>query len=356
MIIALSPYHLTTREPAALAALLLAKRAITVVPPPLDLGGADPIAAGRRVPAFSEFIRSWQWSQPFWKSGVLHAAHAHQTAIDDLLHVCEHIRMSSELLPLRHFVKDEESFIDREQYLHAVATDLLKAGPDPGISLPVCAGLDRFSTRLGLVVARSRPQSLAQQAEARMGRGLFTIAVPGFLQASAQRILHAREVLAQELADLASAIAPIPQRLADPRESIAQDDAGLTSSSSPIGSDDMSEIHNAAAALAHAWEEKRDELLMGAIDDDVRVIEGTITIAAAQLPWDVALTSSIRALGVLAPKILATNPVVAARLQPTAESSLAADNPSATAISRRDPMQGRTLLSLLVKPMGQSKK
>jgi hypothetical protein len=95
---------------------------------------------------------------------------------------------------------------------------------------------------------------------------------------------------------------------------------------------------------------------MGAIDDDVRVIEGTITIAAAQLPWDVALTSSIRALGVLAPKILATNPVVAARLQPTTESALAADNPSATAISRRDPMQGRTLLSLLVKPMGQSKK
>jgi hypothetical protein len=339
MIVALSPYHLTSREPAALTALLLAQRAVTVVPPPLDLAQAgsatiDPIAAGRRVPAFADFVRSWHWSERLWKQGVLHAQHNRQSATEDVLRVCEHLRSEQSFLPLRHFVKDEESFDNREMYLHAVATDVLKGGPDPGISLPVYAGLDRFAARHGLVVARSRPQSLAQQAEARMGRTLFTIAVPGFLQASAPRLLHAREVLASELADLGQVIAPIARRASDPR----------FEHDSLVGSDDMSELHNASGSLAQAWEEKREELLMGASDDEVRVIEGTITIAATLLPWDVALTSSVRALDVLAP----------------ARKELAANTSTATldtgSLTKRDDMAGKCVLTLLVKPMGQAKR
>ena len=34
MLIAVSPYHMTTREPAAMAALLLASRVVTILPTP----------------------------------------------------------------------------------------------------------------------------------------------------------------------------------------------------------------------------------------------------------------------------------------------------------------------------------
>jgi hypothetical protein len=361
MLIALSPYHLTSREPAALTSLLLAQRAITLVPPPLDLtlsqGDAiDPLAAGRRVPAFAEFIRSWQWSERLWKQGVLCAKHLHHSATDDVLAVCDHLRTDNALLPLRHFVKGEDSFGTREAYLHAVASDVLKGGPDPGISLPVCAGLDRFASRFGLVVARSRPQSLAQQAEARMGRTLFTIAVPGFLQASAPRLLHAREVLAQELRELGEAIAPVARRASDPRNATPDAHESL------VGSDDMSELHNASGSLSQAWEDRREELLMGAKDDDVRVIEGTITIMATLLPWDVALTSSVRALAALAPKATKRSGQLdhldhldhhnhfadAAQATPAAAQT--------TTLIPRNPMAGKHVLTLLVKPMGQPKR
>jgi hypothetical protein len=179
-----------------------------------------------------------------------------------------------------------------------------------------------------------------------MGRSLFTVAVPGFLQASAPRLLHVREVLGAEIAELGEAIAPIARRLNDPR-GMDEDAGGLGNGqrSSVIGSDDMSDIHSAAGAMSQAWEEKREELLMGASDDEVRVIEGTITIAAVQLPWDVALTSSVRAIGVLSPRVL----------KEAGERESEATKTVGTMV-KRDPMQGRSVLSLLVKPMGQGSK
>jgi hypothetical protein len=61
MLVAVSPYHLTTREPAAIAALLLADRVVTLLPGP-DRRGAE--LAAERLPHYLDFVLTWEWSVP----------------------------------------------------------------------------------------------------------------------------------------------------------------------------------------------------------------------------------------------------------------------------------------------------
>jgi hypothetical protein len=283
MVIAVSPYHLTTREVPAMAALLLGRRVVTMVPVPVDdaggVGGFSAMQTAARIPTYRKFVESWSWTTPLWKREILSFAHASQNCADDMWAAAQHIEDEPGCAGLRHFLKHHE-FPDPAAYLSAVAADLLKGGPDPGISLPVVAGLDRFATRHALAVARSRPTSLAQQAESRMGEAVTTIAVPVLLQATAERVLHYREVLCAELEALRGAMA----RLADP-ESGAMPTAG-----------DAARLESAAHALADAVEARREELAMGAGDDDVRVVEGVATLTLARLPWDAAISSSVRAM------------------------------------------------------------
>lgn len=325
MDIAVSPYHLTTREPPAIAALMLARRVVTMRPAPVGehggLNGASGEQTARRVPAYRRFIESWAWSTPLWKDGLITGDYRGRSPVDDMWAVVEHVRRTGECASLRRFFRQDE-YPDAEAYLRAVAADLLKGGPDPGISLPVAAGIDRFAAKHGLLVARARAASLAQRVEAAIARPMFSVGVPTLTQASAERIVHARSVMHEERDALGAAV----------RRIAASDDAP--------GREEMSDLHEAVTGYAQRFRDAREELLMGGADDDIRVVEGVTTISAVRLPWDAVLTSSVRALGVMA----------GGHASDCADAEGSSPNLPALA----DGMAGRTVVALLIRNMGQA--
>lgn len=265
-----SPYHLTTREPPALAALLLASRVVTLLPGPLEGAGdaKSAIAASARVPVFREFMKSWAWLEPLWKSGVIVAHVNGDSPVGDMYDVGRRIATDHSLSPLRGFTH-ERLYDDERSYLGALAGDLLRGGPDPGISVPLAAGLDRFAARHNMTVARSAAFSVAQRAEARMGGHATTIIAPILVQACAVRIQHARAVLADALEELWAA--PPSARSA------------------------------AWARYADTFGRRREEVLEGCREDEVRAIEGAAAITLMTLPGNAVLRSSLEAMAAVGP-------------------------------------------------------
>lgn len=308
MRIAVSPYHLTTREPPAMAALLLAESVVTLAPS-LANGQRSESA---RVLGYAAFMNSWAWTVPLWKAGVLAAESQGESAIEDVRAIASRVEGDEAFAGLRRFMHPELLEDDRA-YLSAVAVDVLKGGPDPGINVPLTAGLDRFATRHGLLVARAQPSSVVQSAEARMGERLSAVALPVLLQADAKRLLHAREVLAGVLAG-------VRQGLATLAESEGVETAPLAA---------------AASAYTTAFQDQREDVLEDCACDEVRAVEGAATISIVRLPSDAALRASMVAVSGLERGPAPTNAIVNTALPVL-----------------RDPYAGRTFLSLVVKPLG----
>jgi hypothetical protein len=306
MDLVLSPYHLTTREPAAMASLLLADSVVTLLPVPFAGETYEDVRrASRTSPKYMRFMESWEWSSELWREGAIASTYAGDDPADDAREVHRLLRQDPRFRPLRPILR-ETLYADESSYLDLVASDLLKGGPDPGISVPVAAGLDRFASRHALAVVRSEAVSVAQRAEARLGRRLFAIGVPVLLQASGDRILDAREALAPELGLLRDAF-----------------DAHLG---------DESDLRDAGRDYARAFERARDALL--ASDDEVRAVEGAVSLTGVALPADAALRSSMAAMRSLA---IATGP------EPTV-----GDLPVLF-----DEASGREVLAIVVRKMGR---
>jgi hypothetical protein len=283
MIIALSPYHLTTREAPAIASILLARIVVTVAPAAHGPGGVESaFLAARESATYRELARSWEWSAPLWREGVIAGALDGTTPLDEMEGVLRKIRDAAYLPALRQFVHDD-LYDDPGRYLAHLSRDLMKGGPDPGILLPLLASLDRFAARNAACVARSPAVSVAQKAEARLGRPLFTIAIPLLVQASAERLIHARKTLERVLAPLRLAIDEAIERC---EECVGEaGDGGACAEMSRVVSD-------ASTQYASAYDALRGETSDGCQHDDVRMIEGVVTVQGLVLPADAVLRSS----------------------------------------------------------------
>ena len=278
MLVAVSPYHLTTREPAAIAALLLADRVVTLLPGQ-DRRGAE--RAAERLPHYLDFVLSWEWSVPLWEAGLICGAVDGLNATTDVQAAYAQVASDERLSPLRHLMRTDV-LDSEEQFLDAVARDLLKGGPDPTITVPLAAGLDRFAIRCGAAVARSHPTSVVQVAETRLGRRAFAFAAPVLLQASAERLLDARDMLEPELAELRLAV------------------GGMTNPSLRTNGhermDPAERLEAAASVYARAFDRLRPELLESDRDEP-RVIDGVVAITGLILPSDAVFTASLAAIG-----------------------------------------------------------
>jgi hypothetical protein len=289
MLIAVSPYHITTREPAAAAALLLARGVVTLLPAPFDGRGRDQVEdVAARVPRYLEFMKSWRWTMPLWEAGVIRAGIHGEDAVADVRAVCESIDADERFSRLRLFMR-RELWDSEEGYLDAVARDLLKGGPDPGITVPVAAGLDRFATRHGLAVARSSPISVVQRAEERLGKRIFAVAVPVLLQAEGERLLEARDLLEPELEDLRLAL----EELADLDPLTANGELHSA----------QGRLMEASRAYAVAFEEHRETLTRVDDVDDLHVATGMVSLMGMMLPADAVLTSSMTAMRAISPAL-----------------------------------------------------
>lgn len=266
MIGVLSPYHLTTREHAGIAALLLAERCVTLLPSPEAATRASVEQAAERSPAYLEFMDSWAWSMPLWHAGLIDSHHAGDDPADDLRTELDRIASDPRCEPLRPLMNVRLLARD-EEYLSAIASDVLRSGTDPGVVVPVALGLDRFASARGLVVFRATPESIVQKTEQRLSTRLAAATLPLLAQAPAQRLLEARDSLAQELADLRAAI-----------------HAG-----------DQPGFQLAAAGYTRAFELERESLLRCDDPDDPPVMEVLASVAITEMPRDASLRASAAA-------------------------------------------------------------
>ena len=325
MIAAISPYHLTTREPAAMAALLLGERAVTFLPAPW--GSREEVEeAASSSPEYVRFVQTWSWSMALWEHGVLASALGDGDDAMEDLHTAWRMMAEDERYALLRPLARAGLFETQGEFLAAMSRDLLRGGPDPGVSLPLAAGVDRFAARRGLVVMRSAPASVAQKAEQHLGRRVFAVAVPVLLQASAERFLLVRELLADELEEWAAAVGEVALAVAGDID--VGDDPSL-----------VGRVEHAARALAHAFDHERASITAGG-RDEVHVIARMTSLTAVRLPVDAVLRSGVSAMRSLSRAALrgdGRGDGRAVQTMPVLADSLGA----------------RSVLSLVVKPLGE---
>ncbi len=274
MRIVVSPYHLTTREAPALAALQLAEQVVTMMPTPAAGTSRRHIdGAVAAAPKYLDFIESWRWSAALWDAGVIAPTHEGLDAADDVRSAFDRIAADDRYAPLRPLMKPQV-FEDDRDYLQAIAADVLKGGPDPAITVPVAAGLDRFAARHRLAVARSTPTSISQKVEAQLGERVAAFAVPILAQASADRILMLREELERPLDDLRAALIEV----------------------SPRATGRASALDRAARAYAAAFDASHADLTQPLDPDEPRVITATVAATLVTLPAAAVLESSLAAI------------------------------------------------------------
>lgn len=274
-----------------MAALLLADQVVTLLPAPFESPDSRSAKkAARRSPRYSEFMKSWAWSVPLWSAGIIVSQLKGDDAAHDMREMAQRITNDDRFLPLRSLMK-HQLFDSEHDYLDAIGADLLKGGPDPGITVPLAAGLDRFAARHQIFVARAAPTSVAQKAESRLARNVFAIAVPVPLQASADRILLARELLELELVALRRAINSIARASAEDMQDASES------------------LMHAVAAYAQAFDREESQLTEPSLDDDeVRVITGPAVVTAVAMPSDAVLRSSLDAVSIMARAKLPRSP------------------------------------------------
>lgn len=273
MRVVISPYHLSTRETPAMAAILLADECVTLLP--MGRGGSSTAREiAERSESYRELVRSWGWADELWRAGVLKGDIEGTTAVEDVRHAAESILEDPSFERLRPLMHDH-LFEDDASYLNALAYDIMKSGPDPGISVPVAAGLDTFASRHGAFAARAHWKSVAQTAEAYLMSGRVSCVLPAMIQADASRLISARSHLSGPLSTLRRAIS---------------DCAAATTSVS------VDALKSAAAEYSDAFARSLPIISQGAKDDDVRMITGDIAMTVCALPRDAVLRSSVRAM------------------------------------------------------------
>lgn len=248
--------------------LFVARRVVTLVPAPPGAGSrADLERAALVVPRYRELLDRLAWAKPLFEGAVAASHVGGEDALADVRGMWGRIESEDDWTPLRAWMRWSLAE-EPEPLLDALCLDMLRGGPDPGISVPVAAGVDQFSRRFGLMVVRSHPRSLAQRAEGAFARTIATWSMPAYVQADAARILHARDVLAEELDALRVAV-----------ESVA------------AGHGKIADVRGAARAYGERFAEHEADLLAD-LDDDVRPIAGAVSLSVVAMPADVALRSS----------------------------------------------------------------
>lgn len=186
-----SPYHLTTREPPAMTALLLASSVVTLLPAPAG-GREAALAEAEHSPVYMDFVKSWRWSEALWRAGVVAATENGDGGPGaDVAEAWRMIQEDPGCAAARALMR-RDLYDSEGEYLRAMAIDVLRAGPNPAVSAPVALGLDRYAARHGMKVMRPDPASVVQRAEAGFSGPALTVALPVLLEAEGATILRAR--------------------------------------------------------------------------------------------------------------------------------------------------------------------
>lgn len=318
MEVVVSPYHLTSREPAAMVPLLLADRVVTLMPAPARTMRADDLRhAAASLPRYLKFVESWRWSQALWESGAIVSRLEGLDPIDQVRRVWEDLLAGA--WPELSSLMREGLFDDDRDYLDAVAGDVLKGGPDPGICLPVSAGLDRFAAERGLLSARSAANSIAQKAEERMGRRLFAFSVPVLSQSPGELLADVRADADNMLGELRGAIDEACEHAGRTDDAGREPSARVTQAARRVSGS----LADLVACAVEASDRK-----------ETRAVAATATVTGIALPVNAVLAGSSQAASAL----------IGAR-------STRGEGPD-TRLPVADPLAGRMVVGLVVKLVG----
>ncbi|MBX3407445.1 MAG: hypothetical protein KF869_11850 [Phycisphaeraceae bacterium] len=286
--LAVSPYHLSTREPVAAIALTLCDHAVTALPEPAEGRSRAHIrAAVDRLPRLLRVLESWRWSGPLWRGGVLGSGMPHDRPFDGVGAAGREVwtdeafaRLAATVDPPPRVNEDDESAraaapgVETDRWLDALCADMLRGGPDPRISTAVVAALDRYAASHGCIAVRGPTDSLAQRAESRLTDRVFALAIPVMSRAAGGKIVDLRAALRGPLEILREAMA---------------------GAFAAAGAPDTAALAAAAGRYTEAFESwfaaaTRDD------ENDQRTMREFVSITGVRLPADSALVSARAAM------------------------------------------------------------
>lgn len=281
----LSPYYLATREAPAMLALLLGDRVATLMPRPTHGDTREGVKITiEHAPRYLRLMESWRWSGPLWQAGVVSFELDGRQASDELDGVYADIDDLESLSSLRALTRGavQRRAESADRSLDAVAADVLKGGPDPGISIPVHAAVDRFAVRVNATVVRAGASSIAQRAEGRLSRRVFSFAMPILLRAGGGRLRRCR-------ADLAGELGALREKISACREATGGGETGCA------GAD----VSAAARSYGAAFSRWAAEGAKGDDENQERVVAGYVSVSGVTMPSDAVLRSSRAAMAAL---------------------------------------------------------
>jgi hypothetical protein len=280
LVLAVSPYHLTTRELPAAVALTLADEAFTIVPEPVEGAGREQVRETvDRVPRLLRVLESWRWSGPLWKAGMISGELNRERLFRELQAQSQQLLAETGLRGLgdvQPFPLAPGDAADR--WLDAFCSDLLRGGPSPHLSTLTVGALDRVAAEHGMIAIRGSTNSLAQRAELKLLRRRFSVALPVMSRAAGGRVLELRRALEGELKSLRAAL-------------------GLAAGEieSPGRGDSQSQLTEAVERYSAAFE---TWFAKAARDDEnaERTMRAYVGITGGRLPADAAMVSAHAAL------------------------------------------------------------
>jgi hypothetical protein len=282
--LAVSPYHLTTREVPAMAALLLGDHVVTLLPEPATGTSRDDVdRAVNASPRYVGLLDSWRWASPLFRARIIESIVNGTTPFAEFEGVVHDIEVEESLAPLRPMAKLIRS-LDPAAFLDVLSADILRGGPNPSMSIPVAASLDRFSLAHDYVSIRAGATSVAQRAESKLSRRLVYVGAPFLRRAGGSRLARARQALESPLAELRGAILRV---------------FSIAISTQPDAAEATARAAQALRAVAdqYAAAFRSLRVLRGDDEDEgVRVTWGWVSISGVLLPDDCVLRSSRAAM------------------------------------------------------------
>lgn len=287
----LSPYELSTRSGAAMAAFLLADGPgaggiTTLLPGPFgDATPARAREAAAATPQYQRLIDAWRWTGPLWRSSLLRPGDGDASPLDEARLLCRRVEADPELEPLRSLLS-AELLADEAAYLEAVSRDLLRGGGDPAISVPVEAGMAMYAARRGVPFVRAQSAGATRRVSATATsapRLRVTMQVP--TRGEGDELLVIREAMASSLAPVRGAL----------RTALASMVEGVPDRAA---ADDAARAADAFACEFGGAISRGGALSRGGLDATL-LQPAMVTITASRGPADADLRSAARALRTL---------------------------------------------------------
>ncbi len=267
LIAAVNPYEFHARSIGLYAALTVADGVVAALPDAAS-AGVHPEDAPRLV----EAVGSWAWSAPLWRAGVLGRHVEGAQPEHDVESVYREIAAREDWSALRPLVHADLR-ADPTRHMEAVVRDLTHGGINPGLSIPVACGFERFAARHGLLLFRSPGTSKTTKLEESRTTTVARLSVPILEGVEGAMLLRVREALEAELVSLRAALGEV---LA----------IATTAGAEPADVRDAQEALLApAASMVHAaFDERRQSLVEEAEHegDRCRVRHVTLTLCTGE--------------------------------------------------------------------------